>query len=78
MRVHDDWEARHSAFHEALIDACGSAMTRHFCGVLYDHFDRYRRLIGFDPDAQQRLARQHQARWRIARSTATSRAPRRC
>ncbi|MCU4651805.1 FCD domain-containing protein [Roseibacterium sp. SDUM158016] len=59
--VHDEWEARHRAFHEALIDACGSAMTRHFCGVLYDHFDRYRRLIGFDPDAQQRLASQHKA-----------------
>jgi DNA-binding GntR family transcriptional regulator len=26
---------------------------------LYDHFDRYRRLIGFDEPAQQRLAAQH-------------------
>jgi DNA-binding GntR family transcriptional regulator len=57
--VQDDWERCHRAFHEALIDACGSPMTLHFCGVLYDHFDRYRRLIGFDEPAQQRLAAQH-------------------
>jgi DNA-binding GntR family transcriptional regulator len=59
--VQDVWERCHRAFHEALIDACGSPMTLHFCGVLYDHFDRYRRLIGFDEPAQQRLARQHRA-----------------
>ncbi len=58
--VQDDWERCHRAFHEALIDACGSPMTLHFCGVLYDHFDRYRRMIGFDEPAQQRLAAQHQ------------------
>lgn len=57
--VQDTWERCHRAFHEALIDACGSPMTRHFCGILYDHFDRYRRLVGFDQTAQQRLARQH-------------------
>lgn len=57
--VQDTWERCHRAFHEALIDACGSPMTLHFCGVLYDHFDRYRRLVGFDETAQQRLARQH-------------------
>jgi DNA-binding GntR family transcriptional regulator len=59
--VQDDWERCHRAFHETLIEACGSPMTRHFCGVLYDHFDRYRRLIGFDEPAQQRLAQQHRA-----------------
>lgn len=59
--VQDGWESCHRAFHEALIEACGSPMTRHFCGVLYDHFDRYRRLIGFDEPAQQRLAKQHRA-----------------
>lgn len=59
--VQDVWEHCHRAFHEALIDACGSPMTLHFCGVLYDHFDRYRRLIGFDEPAQQRLAEQHRA-----------------
>ncbi|MEM7721986.1 MAG: FCD domain-containing protein [Pseudomonadota bacterium] len=57
--VQDDWERCHRAFHEALINACGSPMTLHFCGVLFDHFDRYRRLIGFDEPAQQRLAAQH-------------------
>jgi GntR family transcriptional regulator, carbon starvation induced regulator len=57
--VQDTWERCHRAFHEALIAACGSPMTLHFCGVLYDHFDRYRRLIGFDEPAQQQLAKQH-------------------
>jgi GntR family carbon starvation induced transcriptional regulator len=59
--VQDVWERCHRAFHEALIGACGSPVTMHFCGVLYDHFDRYRRLIGFDEPAQQRLAKQHRA-----------------
>lgn len=59
--VQDVWERCHRAFHVALIDACGSPMTLHFCSVLYDHFDRYRRLIGFDEPAQQRLAKQHRA-----------------
>ncbi|MEM0937093.1 MAG: FCD domain-containing protein [Pseudomonadota bacterium] len=59
--ISDDWEERHRAFHETLIEACGSPMTRHFCSVLYDHFDRYRRCAGFDADAQAGLAEQHAA-----------------
>ncbi len=54
-----DWETRHRAFHAALIAACGSPMTLHFCGLLNDQFDRYRRVVGRDGDVQKRLARQH-------------------
>lgn len=58
--VPEEWELRHRAFHNALIAACGSPWTLHFCAVLHDQFDRYRRLAGRDPDAQVLLSRQHQ------------------
>ncbi len=57
--VDREWETRHRAFHTALIAACGSPMTLHFCGLLNDQFDRYRRVVGRDAKVQLRLARQH-------------------
>lgn len=59
--VPQEWERRHRAFHTALIAACGSHWTLHFCNVLHDQFDRYRRWAGRDPDTQVVLSRQHQA-----------------
>lgn len=38
------WEARHAAFHRALVGACGSPWLQHFRGVLEDQSIRYRRL----------------------------------
>jgi DNA-binding GntR family transcriptional regulator len=58
--VPEEWESRHRAFHNALIQACGSPWTLHFCAVLHDQFDRYRRLAGRDPIVQVRLAQQHE------------------
>ena len=58
--VPEEWELRHRAFHNALIAACGSPWTLHFCAVLHDQFDRYRRLAGRDPEAQVLLSQQHQ------------------
>lgn len=58
--VPEEWEQRHRAFHNALIAACGSPWTLHFCAVLHDQFDRYRRLAGRDPVAQVLLSQQHQ------------------
>ncbi|MCX5496150.1 FCD domain-containing protein [Kaistia dalseonensis] len=58
--VPEEWETRHRAFHNALIAACGSPWTLHFCAVLHDQFDRYRRLAGRDPVVQVRLAQQHE------------------
>lgn len=58
--VPEEWETRHRAFHNALIAACGSPWTLHFCAVLHDQFDRYRRLAGRDPVAQVHLAQQHE------------------
>lgn len=40
----DEWEARHRAFHNALIEACGSPWLLHMCELLYDQTERYRRL----------------------------------
>jgi DNA-binding GntR family transcriptional regulator len=59
--VSREWELRHRAFHLALISACGSPWTLHFCGLLYDQFDRYRRSVRTDPKAQARLALHHRA-----------------
>jgi len=58
--VPEEWETRHRAFHNALIAACGSPWTLHFCAVLHDQFDRYRRLAGRDPVVQVKLSRQHE------------------
>jgi GntR family transcriptional regulator, carbon starvation induced regulator len=57
--VSGEWESRHREFHLALIGACGSEWTLHFCGLLYDQFDRYRRSVGTDAGAQAPLARHH-------------------
>jgi DNA-binding GntR family transcriptional regulator len=59
--VSREWEVRHRAFHLALISACGSPWTLHFCSLLYDQFDRYRRSVRTDPKAQAQLALHHQA-----------------
>jgi DNA-binding GntR family transcriptional regulator len=38
------WEARHRAFHFALVSGCGSDWLLRFRSILYDQWDRYRRL----------------------------------
>jgi GntR family carbon starvation induced transcriptional regulator len=42
--MREDWEARHAAFHAALISACGSPVLLEICGKLFSRADRYRRL----------------------------------
>jgi DNA-binding GntR family transcriptional regulator len=59
--VSREWEVSHRAFHLALISACGSPWTLHFCSLLYDQFDRYRRSVRTDAKAQARLAMHHEA-----------------
>jgi len=41
----DEWERRHDHFHHSLIASCGSPWLLHFCAVLSDQFQRYRRII---------------------------------
>lgn len=54
-----EWESRHREFHAALIAACGSPWLLHFAGLLWDQFDRYRRLAKFSGRPQRRLAAHH-------------------
>jgi DNA-binding GntR family transcriptional regulator len=37
-----EWEAKHRAFHNALIAACGSNWLIRFCNEMMDHAERYR------------------------------------
>jgi DNA-binding GntR family transcriptional regulator len=60
-RRREDWERRHREFHAALIAACGSPWLLHFCSLLWDQFDRYRRLANFSGQPQRRLAGHHGA-----------------
>jgi DNA-binding GntR family transcriptional regulator len=39
-----EWESRHRAFHFALVSGCGSEWLLRFRAILYDQWDRYRRL----------------------------------
>lgn len=38
------WSAVHRAFHEALVDGCGSPWTIQLCRLLFDKSERYRNL----------------------------------
>lgn len=57
--VSSEWESHHRAFHLALIAACGSEWTLHFCDLLHDQFDRYRRSVGTDAGSQAPIGRHH-------------------
>ena len=51
--MREDWEARHAAFHAALISACGSPILLEICGKLFSRADRYRRMsISLDGDVR--------------------------
>lgn len=39
-----NWEQKHTAFHAELYSACGSPWLTHFCSLMHDQSDRYRRL----------------------------------
>jgi DNA-binding GntR family transcriptional regulator len=41
---HGPWAVAHRAFHEALVDGCGSPWMLRVCGLLYDKSERYRNL----------------------------------
>lgn len=42
--MREDWEARHAAFHAALISACGSPILLEICEKLFSRADHYRRM----------------------------------
>src|SRR5258707_4641200 len=45
----EKWERLHKQFHMSLIAACGSPWRLHFCSILSDQFERYRRGLGLLP-----------------------------
>jgi DNA-binding GntR family transcriptional regulator len=57
----DEWEQRNSAFHQALESACGSPWLRHFCAILYEQSERYRRSVVRYPELRPAIHTEHKA-----------------
>ncbi|HEY1720630.1 MAG TPA: FCD domain-containing protein [Magnetospirillaceae bacterium] len=57
----DEWEKRNSAFHAALESACGSPWLRHFCAILYEQSERYRRSAVRYPQLRPAIHTEHRA-----------------
>jgi DNA-binding GntR family transcriptional regulator len=55
----DEWERRNRAFHAALESACGSPWLLHFCQILYDQSERYRRNLVAYPKIAPRIYEEH-------------------
>lgn len=56
---HDEWERRNKHFHQALGSACESPWLLHFCDILYDHFERYRRRFLIYTEIEPTIAEEH-------------------
>lgn len=57
----DEWEQRNSAFHSALEAACGSPWLLHFCSLLYEQSERYRRAVVRYPELRPSIHAEHKA-----------------
>jgi GntR family transcriptional regulator, carbon starvation induced regulator len=59
----ENWERLHAQFHTSLIAACGAPWRLHFCSVLSDQFERYRRVsllkIATSAPAAQKVDEEH-------------------
>lgn len=55
----DEWERRNRTFHAALESACGSPWLLHFCQILYDQSERYRRHFVAYPKIEPRIDAEH-------------------
>lgn len=55
----DEWERRNRAFHAALENACGSPWLLHFCEILYDQSERYRRRFVRYPEIRPEIYDEH-------------------
>lgn len=56
---HDEWERRNRDFHRALESGCGSPWLLHFCDILYDQLERYRRRFVVYTDIAPTIAEEH-------------------
>jgi GntR family carbon starvation induced transcriptional regulator len=59
LLIDEVWEKLHHDFHFSLIAACGSLRLLSFCGELYDHFDRYRRIAVLQARRHPSLSSSH-------------------
>lgn len=57
----DEWERRNRAFHLALESGCNSPWLIHFCEMLYDQLERYRRLFVSYPSIDPSIYDEHRA-----------------
>ena len=55
----DEWERRNRDFHQALESGCGSPWLLHFCDILYDQHERYRRRFVVYTDIDAAIAEEH-------------------
>lgn len=60
QRMNEAWSAAHSAFHEALVGACGSPWLLRLRAILYAQSERYRRLSVPLAEVARDLNREHQ------------------
>ena len=56
---HDEWERRNREFHQALESGCGSPWLLHFCDIIYDQLERYRRRFVVYTDIDPTIAEEH-------------------
>ena len=71
--VANEWEARHRAFHLALVAACGSQWIKRMQAQLMDHSERYRRVRLFHSVPRRQLARNVDAEHRAIMDAALPR-----
>lgn len=55
----DEWERRNRAFHQALEAGCRSPWLLHFCSILYDQQERYRRRLSVYTRIEPTIAEEH-------------------
>lgn len=58
--VSDQWALAHAGFHQALVNACGSAKLLQIRAQLYEQAERYRRYSGFVVNVERNVAAEHQ------------------
>ena len=68
------WERSHRDFHTSLIEACDSYWLLHFCGLLYDQYDRYRRMVADHGQKRAKLDQEHQEILRLTLNRKTDQA----
>lgn len=54
-----EWEKRHHAFHNALLQACGAPTLLGFCEELRERSDRYRHIASISPEARKTYGNEH-------------------